>query len=144
LITHLGHVAIRVGDLEKALAFYQELLGLPEIFRLNHDDGTPWLVYLKVGEGNFIELFPGGGPRPEAEGNPVGYVHLCLHVEDMAKTLAELAGRGVDTSKGPSKGKDGNWQYWLTDPDGNRIELMELMPDGLQRRARGSQRGDGR
>ena len=132
MITGIGHVAIRVSDLEQALGFYQGLLGLPEIFRLANDDGEPWLVYLKVNDDNFVELFPGGGPRPEAQGNPVGYVHLCLHVDDMEETLAALTERGVDTSKGPSKGKDGNWQYWLTDPDGNRIELMQLMPDSLQ------------
>ncbi len=132
MITGIGHVAIRVRDLEKALGFYQGLLGLPEIFRLANEDGEPWLVYLKVNDDNFVELFPGGSPRPEVEGNPVGYVHLCLHVDDMEETLAELAERGVDTSKGPSKGKDGNWQYWLTDPDGNRIELMQIMPDSLQ------------
>ena len=132
MITGIGHVAIRVRDLEKALGFYQGLLGLPEIFRLANEDGEPWLVYLKVNDDNFVELFPGGSPRPEVEGNPVGYVHLCLHVDDMEETLAELAERVVDTSKGPSKGKDGNWQYWLTDPDGNRIELMQIMPDSLQ------------
>jgi lactoylglutathione lyase len=135
MITGIGHVAIRVSDLKAALAFYQGVLGLPELFRLNHDDGSPWLVYLKVNADNFVELFPGGVTRAEAQGNPVGYVHLCLHVDDMTKTLAELAKRGVDTSKGPTKGKDGNWQFWLTDPDGNRIELMQLMPDGLQRKA---------
>jgi lactoylglutathione lyase len=135
MITSIGHVALRVSDLKRALAFYQEVLGLPELFRLNHDDGSPWLVYLKVSDDSFVELFPAGGPRPEAQGNPVGYVHLCLHVDDMAKTLADLAQRGVDVSKGPTKGKDGNWQFWLTDPDGNRIELMQLMPDGLQRKA---------
>lgn len=135
MITGIGHVAIRVSDLKRALAFYQGVLGLPEIFRLNQDDGSPWLLYLRVNEDNFVELFPGGGPRPEAQGDPVGYAHLCLHVDDMGKTLAELAKRGVDASKGPTQGKDGNWQFWLTDPDGNRIELMQLMPDGLQRKA---------
>jgi len=132
MITGIGHVAIRVSDLKRALDFYQGLLGLPEIFRLANDDGEPWLIYLKVNDDNFIELFPNGEPRPGVEGNPVGYVHLCLHVDDMEETLAALAERGVDTSKGPSKGKDGNWQYWLTDPAGNRIELMQIMPDSLQ------------
>jgi len=132
MITSIGHVAVRVSDLEKALDFYQKVLGLPEIFRLKHDDGRPWLVYLKVGDDTFVELFPEGGPRGEVQGNPVGYVHLCLHVDNMEETLAELAERGLDTSKGPSKGKDGNWQYWLADPDGNRIELMQIMPDSLQ------------
>ena len=135
MITGIGHVAIRVGDLTTALAFYRDVLGLPEVFRLNHDDGSPWLVYLKVNDDSFVELFPGGSPRPEARGNPVGCIHFCLHVDDMGKTLADLATRGVDASQAPTKGKDGNWQFWLTDPDGNRIELMQLMPDGLQRKA---------
>ena len=32
-------------------------------------------------------------------------------------------------------GADGNWQAWIEDPDGHRIELMQMMPDSLQAKA---------
>ncbi|HRR91743.1 MAG TPA: VOC family protein, partial [bacterium] len=63
------------------------------------------------------------------------YQHLCLLVDDMDKTLEGLASRGLSIQGKPTQGKDGNFQYWLTDPDGNRIELMQIMPDSLQARS---------
>jgi len=135
MITRLGHTAYAVADLAASLDFYVTKLGLREAFRLNHDDGRPWIVYLLVGPGGgFIELFP-GGRSPEGQGDSPSYRHLCLEVDDMPATLAELAGRGMVITGEANRGKDGNLQYWLTDPDGNRIELMELAPTSAQARA---------
>jgi len=78
-----------------------------------------------------VELFPA---KPFQQG-PSSYQHLCLTVDDMDATLAEIAARGLPIEGEASRGKDGNRQYWLTDPDGNRIELMEMAPDSLQAKA---------
>lgn len=132
MIIGIGHVAYSVSDLEASLEFYCQKLGLTEAFRLTHDDGTPWIVYVLAGDG-FIELFPGGQPRAgEVEGS---YRHLCLVVDDMAATLKDLQARGLGLEGEATRGKDGNLQYWLTDPDGNRIELMEIHADSLQAKA---------
>lgn len=133
MITQLGHVAYSVSNLDAALDFYCVKLGLSEAFRLFHDDGSPWIVYLLVGHGGFLELFPGGQPGAgRVEGS---YRHLCLVVDDMAATLAELRARGMALAGEANVGKDGNTQFWLTDPDGNRIELMQIAPDSLQAQA---------
>ena len=47
----------------------------------------------------------------------------------MDATLGQLRERGLDVPGAATQGVDGNWQYWITDPDGNRIELMQIMPD---------------
>jgi lactoylglutathione lyase len=133
MITHLGHVAYSVSDLDAALDFYCAKLGLTEAFRLFHDDGTPWIVYILVGQGGFIELFPGG--KPGAGAVDGSYRHLCLAVDDMEATLEELKARGLPLAGEVNRGKDGNVQFWLTDPDGNRIELMEIHPESLQAQA---------
>jgi lactoylglutathione lyase len=130
MITGLGHVAIRISDLDAALAFYRDGLGFREAFRLDRDD-EPWIVYLQVAPERFVELFPGGEPNSRA-GNEVGYVHLCLTVDEIWATVEELSTRGVVFDGEPSMGLDGNWQVWTADPDGNRIELMQIMPDSLQ------------
>lgn len=132
MIVGLGHVAFRISDLESSLDFYCGKLGLAEAFRMNDDEGNPWIVYIKVSDDNFIELFPGGKNRVEIPGGAIAYAHLCLRVDDMTATLKELESRGVEISGEARQGKDGNYQYWLTDPDGNRIELMQIMPDSLQ------------
>lgn len=130
MITGLGHVAFRVTDLDRALDFYCGILGFREAFRLDRDgEPSPWIVYLQIVPGHFIELFPGAekvGPQP---GREAGYNHFCLLVDDIAATLRQLAARGLPLDGAPAKGLDHNYQYWVSDPDGNRIELMQIMPE---------------
>ena len=130
MITGIGHAAFRVTDIDRALDFYCGKLGLRRAFHLDRE-GTPspWIVYLQVAPGSFIELFPGAvGRAPESE-ETAGYSHLCLAVDDLEATLEELGARGLPITDELEMGLDGNWQYWITDPDGNRIELMQIMPE---------------
>ena len=55
----LGHIALKVRDLQKSIDFYTKL-GFPEFLRLNNDDGKPWIVYMKFADDLYLELFPGG------------------------------------------------------------------------------------
>ena len=65
-------------------------------------------------------------------------MHLCLVSDDLHADVAALAGQGITIDRAPSIGLDDNWQAWLTDPDGNAIELMQLSETSPQRRvARG-------
>lgn len=128
MITGLGHVAFRIRDLERSLDFYCNKLGFRKAFHLDRE-GTPspWIVYLQIAPGHFIELFPGG--QGENDPRPLGYNHFCLLVDDMASTLKDLEARGLSISGGPTMGLDNNWQYWIQDPDGNPIELMQITAD---------------
>ena len=133
MITDLAHTALRVHDLEKSLAFY-ELLGLKESFRLNHDDGSLILVYLHIGGDRFLELFPGGLLE-----NPEGsFRHLCLASDSLISDVEMLRVKGVKIDIEPTMGLDLNLQAWISDPDGNPIELMQLSEQSPQRQvARG-------
>ena len=127
MITGIGHVAFRVTDLDRALDFYCGKLGFREAFRLDRDgQPSPWIVYLRLAENQFIELFPGGEGSVAPRSRAAGYNHCCLVVDDMAATLAELRERGQEVTGEPVRGMDTNWQFWLQDPDGNAIELMEI------------------
>jgi len=132
MITGIGHAAFAVRDIDASLGFYCGRLGLKEAFRLYKPTGETWIVYIKVGQGSFLELFPVPDARNQGGGS---YQHLCLTVDDIHATLKEIEGRGLPVQGEPTMGQDGNWQYWLTDPDGNRIELMQIMPDSLQAKA---------
>lgn len=59
-LTGIGRVALKVADIERSLAFYRDRLGFREIMRLNHDTGELWLVYLRITDTQFLELFPDG------------------------------------------------------------------------------------
>ena len=133
-ITQLGHVAIRCSNLDESLAFYAKL-GLREAFRLSRDDGSPRLVYLRINDGEFLELFPGGTETPATGRTQLGYAHACLLVDDIQASYREFVANGVPTNGEPKLGGDGNWQVWITDPDGTRIEVMQIMPDSLQAQA---------
>jgi lactoylglutathione lyase len=71
MITGIGHIAFRVTDLARSLDFYCDKLGFEEAFRLDAEgQPKPWIVYLRVAPGVFVELFPGAaqvGPQPGAD-----------------------------------------------------------------------------
>ena len=137
-VTHLGHVAIRCSNLDESLAFYAKL-GLREAFRLDRPDGSGvGLVYLQIDGASFLELFPGGTQKSEATRGQIGYVHCCLLVDDVQASYRDAVAKGVPVTGEPKMGRDGNWQFWVTDPDGTRIEMMQIMPDSLQARAMGA------
>ena len=128
MITGIGHVAFVISDLESSLDFYCNKLGFRQAFQLDRE-GTPspWIVYIQIAPGHFIELFPGGqGENPT---RAVGYNHFCLLVDDLPSTLKELEVRGLSVPGEPVRGLDNNWQYWMKDPDGNPIELMQIVND---------------
>ncbi len=133
MITGIGHTAYDCYKFEETLDFYTRILGFPKMFELLNDKGELWIVYLRVNDGVFIELFPKSGERPSERSR--SYSHLCLEVDDMDATVAEVTERGAVLDVGINRGKDGNRQAWIKDPEGNRIEFMEMAPDSLQRQA---------
>ena len=138
MISDLGHAAFAAYDVEKTLSFYR-LLGVEEAFRLHHDDGSLMLVYLHVAGDRFIEVFP-GGPEPGPE-RVQSFMHVCLLTGDLERVVEHLRGEGVEIDREPVEGLDGNLQAWVRDPDGNAIELMQLVEDSPQRRTARSDTG---
>jgi lactoylglutathione lyase len=142
MITGIAHVAFRIKDLDRSLDFYCRQLGFREAFRLEREGRpSPWIVYLWIAPGQFLELFPGGEGDAPPRGPGTGYNHFCLLVDDLQAALADLASRGVPIPGAPVEGRDTNLQYWLTDPDGNAIELMQINPTSPQARADASSVG---
>ena len=132
MIADIGHLAFAAHDLDRSLAFYAKL-GLRESFRLHHEDGALMLVYLQVRGDRFIEVLPDGpAPDPNRRGS---FMHLCLLVDDLRGTIEGLQKEGVTLEQEPKVGLDHNWQAWIRDPDGNPIELMQLVETSPQRRA---------
>ena len=54
-------------------------------------------------------------------------LYVCLEVADIDVAARELEAAGVPLIRGKQMGADGNWQAWIEDPDGHRIELMQMM-----------------
>ena len=131
--TSLGHFNLKVADLDASIAFYAKL-GFPEFLRLTQADGRTWIVYLRITDELYIELLPGGVGRA-GDQQAAGLNHLCLTTPDIEMTVRELGNVGVplvaplDSTK---RGVDRNRGCWIVDPDGNRIEIMEMAPNCVQ------------
>jgi catechol 2,3-dioxygenase-like lactoylglutathione lyase family enzyme len=124
----MAHVCFTVSDLDRSLDFYINKLGLEPAFEFRREDGTKYGQYIHLGGRSFIELFQGElGER--AEGQP--FRHICLEVDDLQSTVEALEAEGVEVT-GVKLGMDKSWQGWITDPDGNRIELHGYTDESKQ------------
>jgi len=129
MIKGIGHLALTVEDMEKSLEFYCDVLGFEKAFEIHDDEDKPWIVYIKVAPpGQFIELFYGGSNKPKEVNNQIGFNHLCLEVNDIHEIANHIKSQGLQLDIEPKRGKDNNYQCWIKDPDGNRIEFMQLDP----------------
>ena len=126
-ITHIDHIVLRVVDLDRALAFYGDVLGCAVERR---QDGIG-LVQLRAGR-SLIDLVPidgvlgrAGGAAPGKEGRNLD--HFCLRVEpfDEGAIRAGLKAHGIDAGPLASRyGAEGQGpSLYLTDPEGNAVEL---------------------
>lgn len=129
-IVDLGHPAFACHDIDASLEFYAKL-GIHESFRLLRDDGSLMLIYMHIADDRFIEIFP-NGPSPEERAAKQSFMHICLAVDDIAAFVEEIRGKGVVIDIEPKMGLDHNVQAWITDPDGNKIELMQYSPQSPQ------------
>lgn len=134
-IVGLAHVAIKVTDLDRSLDFYVNRLGFPEMMRLNNEDGSTWLVYLRITDDQYLEVFPGAETDRAPGWNANGMNHMCLAVEDIDAVVKRIEDASIALLLPLKLAVDGNRQAWIEDPDGNRIELMEMDPNSLQLKA---------
>jgi catechol 2,3-dioxygenase-like lactoylglutathione lyase family enzyme/quinol monooxygenase YgiN len=120
---YADHVALRVGDYDKSLAFYTDKLGFELVKEWTLGDALPGVRFAYVRLGGFeIELIGDGQPVPAAEQDDLGdhlgrsgYIHLCLRVADLDKSVEELRGRGVTIFAEP----------FVVDPIGQRLAMIK-------------------
>ena len=126
-IAALDHVVLRVADLERATAFYRDVLGCP-VEKWQEDLG---LLQLRAGSA-LIDLIPldgklgrEGGAGPGAEGRNLDHFCLRLAQFDEAALRAHLKRHGIDPGETVQRyGAEGNGpSIYITDPDGNTVEL---------------------
>ncbi len=130
-ILGIAHAAFSVSDIEKSRAFYKDFLGFEEPFKLNNADGSLALTFIKINDQQYIELFPGLDPGADR------LHHLALQTDDAERMRVYLAARGVKVPDHVPKGRIGNLNFNITDPDGHTIEIVEYAPDGWSMREKG-------
>ena len=106
-ISGFGHLALKVQNLEASLAFYRDKLGLKEMTRLLNDRGEAWIVYVRITDTSFLELFPSDHPGRAADAAAVGgqqevqvpanlITHATAHITPDMLPLVELDQAALD------------------------------------------------
>jgi lactoylglutathione lyase len=143
MIKGLGHLAIRARDLEASAEFYREVVGLKEAFRMDRPGGGgTGTIYFYIAPGQFIEIFPGGTGSQSGD-DSIGIKHICIEVDNAAAFQEEFRARGGVIDAALKTGYSKCVQFWTHDPDGNKIEFMELPPESLQYQANRRFQGGG-
>lgn len=121
------HTMLRVGDLDKSVAFYTGLLGMRELRRTEVPDGKYTLVFLGYGDEashTVLELTYNWGVSSYDLGTAFG--HLAIGVPDIYATCETLRAAGAKISREPGPVKFGTTVIaFIEDPDGYKIELIE-------------------
>lgn len=116
------HTMLRVLDLDKALDFYVNKLGLVEIRRKESEQGRFTLVFLGPNLNEPVVELTYNWDQQEAYSTGKFFGHLAFGVEDIYATCARLQSQGVDILRPP---RDGHMAF-VKSPDGASVELLQM------------------
>ena len=130
----IGHIGLRIRDMDKACEFYGDILELPMQFEVRDEEGIRIRFY-KLSTGQYIELI-----RSESSydgRNHKGrysHWHCCLEVDARHEAYRDLDRKKISCSRkgDDSVAFDGSWAAFIEDPEGNEWELMEFSPISKQ------------
>ena len=123
----LLHAMLRVGNLEKSLSFYTELLGMKLLRKKDYPEGKFTLAFLGYGDEahhTVLELTYNWDTEKYDLGNAFG--HVAIEVEDVYQACEAIRAKGGKIVREPGPMKHGHTVLaFVEDPDGYRVELLE-------------------
>ena len=131
----LSHTAIRTRNIEESVRYYTEVLGMREAFRMYRKDGTLATVYLFITPGQYLELFADGVREGITGPDVIGMNHICLMTKDIGRSYDAVLEAGGPLDSEVKRGQSQCRMFWTHDPDGTRIEIMEMPPESMQAQA---------
>jgi len=120
------HTMIRVGDLQKSIQFYTDVMGMQLLRSKEYPDGKYTLAFLGYGteaDTAVIELTYNWGVDCYDLGK--GYGHIAIGVLDIKASCADIEAAGGVITYGPALHGGTTWIAFTKDPDGYAIELIE-------------------
>ncbi|MCR4348212.1 MAG: lactoylglutathione lyase [Sulfuricaulis sp.] len=128
------HTMIRVGDLDRSIRFYTDVLGMQLLRRKDYPDGKFTLAFVGYGpetEHAVVELTYNWGTEKYDLGNAFG--HIALEVDDVYKACADIKQRGGKVTREAGPMKHGSTVIaFVEDPDGYKIELIQKGTQGAK------------
>jgi lactoylglutathione lyase len=121
------HTMLRVGDLERSLSFYTEVLQMRLLRRKDYPDGKFTLAFVGFGDEDseaVLELTYNWGVERYDLG--AGYGHIAIAVDDAAQACDEVRARGGKVTREAGPMKHGTTVIaFVEDPDGYKVELIQ-------------------
>jgi lactoylglutathione lyase len=121
------HTMLRVGDLERSLKFYTEVLGMRVLRRKDYPDGKFTLAFVGYDDEDktaVLELTHNWGVEKYELGNAYG--HIALQVDDAYRACEEVKKRGGKVTREAGPMKHGTTVIaFVEDPDGYKIEFIQ-------------------
>ena len=121
------HTMLRVGELDRSLKFYTEVLGMKVLRRKDYPDGKFTLAFVGYGDESetaVIELTHNWGVDKYDLGNAYG--HIAVEVDDTYKACEEVKKRGGKVTREAGPMKHGTTVIaFVEDPDGYKIEFIQ-------------------
>jgi lactoylglutathione lyase len=122
----LLHTMIRVGDLDRSIHFYTDVLGMKLLRRKDYPDGEFTLAFLGYGDeqnNTVLELTFNWGVTDYDIGNAFG--HLAIEVDDVYRAAERIREMGGEIIREPGPMNAGTTIIaFVKDPDGYQIELL--------------------
>jgi lactoylglutathione lyase len=121
------HTMLRVGDLDRSLKFYTEVLGMKLLRRKDYPDGKFTLAFVGYGDESdtaVLELTHNWGVEKYELGNAYG--HIALEVADAYRACEDVRQRGGKVTREAGPMKHGTTVIaFVEDPDGYKIEFIQ-------------------
>ena len=137
-ILGVAHIALFTKNIDQSRAFYHDFLGFDEPFSLKNPDGSLSMAFFKINDRQYIEMSPERAPGTDR------LSHIAIQTNDAEAMREYLASRGIKVPDRVPKGRIGNLNFTIRDPDGHDVEIVQYASDSWSIRGKGKYLGGSR
>ncbi len=130
-ILGIARMAFYVSNLSRTLAYYEDFLGFAEPYDLKNAGGTVRIAFIKINDYQHLELL---AEFPEGDGM---LNHIAFYTDNAEPLRRYLISRGIHAPSDVTKGRTGEKNCTVKDPDGHTVEFVEYQSDGWAMKDRG-------
>jgi len=131
-ITGVAGIAVKTKDLAAARTFYSTVLGLDEAFPVKNPTGGTDFTTFKINEKQYVSVAP--DLREDADSR---LLYVSFETTDARALRSYLGSKGVAVPAAVNPDPQGNLSLIVKDPEGNSVEFIQFMPNGLHARNAG-------